>query len=285
MLADARGRAVRDASIRSVSSVVCTGWSSRAALPTWRATSRRSVVTATPTAAWPPLRGLLASHPPEVLDALTRPPQTNEVGAVDRARRRVPDRRCRDGAPARGCSRSVRAPGSTSASTTTGTSRTARASARPTRRCASSTSGRAASRRSTRRSQVVERGGCDRDPIDPTTDDGPAHAALVPVARSGRALRDARGAPSTSPRRVPARVSSGPTCSSGSTRSSRRPRPGVATVVFHSIVWQYLGEEGRDEELRRLAAAGAAGDDRRCRLALAAARAAARPACRTPSCA
>jgi hypothetical protein len=35
-------------------------------------------------------------------------------------------------------------------------------------------------------------------------------------------------------------------------------RPGTATVVFHSIVWQYLQHEGRERILAALAATGAA---------------------------
>ena len=46
------------------------------------------------------------------------------------------------------------------------------AAGRPTRRCASSTTGAAGRRRSTPRSSVAERRGCDLDPIDAATEDG-----------------------------------------------------------------------------------------------------------------
>jgi hypothetical protein len=92
--------------------------------------------------------------------------------------------------------------------------------------------------------EVVERAGCDRNPLDPTT---PAGARTLrgfvwpdQVARLARL--DAAIAVS---REVPATVDDGDL---GRWLEDRLAAParGVATVVFHSIVWQYVAPESRD---------------------------------------
>ena len=90
---------------------------------------------------------------------------------------------------------------------------------------------------------VVERRGCDRSPIDPTTSEG-ARALLSYVwpdqldriERLRAAIAVARAVPATIDRAgAPEWVQ----------RQLTEPRPGVATVVAHSIVMQYLSPEGR----------------------------------------
>ena len=122
--------------------------------------------------AWRALIALMASPPPEMLDALTRPPQTNEVGraasliggvlvVADEHRLPVPR-----------ASRSGRARGSTCASTTTGTPSAAAASGRPTPRSGSTGSGPRASHRGTRRSRSPNAAGATstRSTAAPTRD-------------------------------------------------------------------------------------------------------------------
>ena len=91
---------------------------------------------------------------------------------------------------------------------------------------------------------MVERSGCDRDPIDPTSEDG--RLTLLSYLWPGQDERfeTLRGALDVAARASRPR-SSGPTSSTGSASSSPTPRPGVATVVFHSIVWQYLSDAAR----------------------------------------
>jgi hypothetical protein len=102
--------------------------------------------------------------------------------------------------------------------------------------------------------EVVERGGCDRAPVDPTTDAGrhTLRSYVWPdqvdrLVRLDAAL-DVAG-------RVPARVDA---TDAGEWLAARlaEPVPGLATVVVHSIVWQYLAAGTRD---RLRAALGEAG--------------------------
>lgn len=85
---------------------------------------------------------------------------------------------------------------------------------------------------------VVERAGCDRDPIDPTTDDG--QLALLGYVWPDEAHRFAllRGAVDVAAR-VPAAVERADALPWLAARLAE-PRPGVATVVFHSIILQYF---------------------------------------------
>ncbi len=96
-----------------------------------------------------------------------------------------------------------------------------------------------------RGAEIVERRGCDRDPVDVTTDDG-ARALLSyvwpePVSRFARAraaielARDRPVAIDAADARdwVPAQLA--------------EHRAGTVLVLFHSIMWQYLAPETRDE--------------------------------------
>jgi hypothetical protein len=95
--------------------------------------------------------------------------------------------------------------------------------------------------------RVVERRGCDTSPIDPTTEDGRLRLTSYVWPDQRARLERLRGALEIASR-VPAPV----------VRQSARDFladlqlvPGTTTVVWHSIMWQYLDErEGSDVESR-----------------------------------
>jgi hypothetical protein len=103
--------------------------------------------------------------------------------------------------------------------------------------------------------RVVERAGCDPHPLDPTTDEGrltlvsyvwPDQAERLALLRA--ACEVARRAPVTLER-----------ASAPDWLASRlaKPADGLATVVYHSIVFQYLDEPTRDRLRTVLDDAGA----------------------------
>ncbi|HEX6238676.1 MAG TPA: DUF2332 domain-containing protein [Acidimicrobiales bacterium] len=103
---------------------------------------------------------------------------------------------------------------------------------------------------------VVERAGCDRSPLDPASEDArrTLRSYLWPdqverLARLDAALDVAA--------RVPAPVDA---ADLGTWLAARltEPRPGVATVVVHSIVWQYVDRRARDRMRVALRRAGEA---------------------------
>jgi hypothetical protein len=102
--------------------------------------------------------------------------------------------------------------------------------------------------------QVAERAGCDRDPIDPSTEDG--RLTLLSYTWPGQDERFHRleGALDVA-RSVPAAVVRADLVD-WLAEQLAEPRPGRATVVFHSIVWQYLPETARDAVERILGEAG-----------------------------
>jgi hypothetical protein len=96
---------------------------------------------------------------------------------------------------------------------------------------------------------VVERRGCDLNPIDPTLDDSrPALLCFIWPDQTDRLQQLAEVIEIAC--RVPAPVDQ---CDAVDWLRIHfaDPRPGVATVVFHSIVLPYLTEEGR-ENVRRV---------------------------------
>ena len=102
---------------------------------------------------------------------------------------------------------------------------------------------------------VAERRGCDRDPIDAATDDGrltllsyvwPDQTARFELLRG--ALDVARDFPVAVDRDDITRWLR---------ERLRDPVEGVATVVFHSIVWQYLDDAERAEVVGTFTEAGA----------------------------
>jgi hypothetical protein len=99
------------------------------------------------------------------------------------------------------------------------------------------------------RFEVVERRGCDRNPIDATTDDG--RLTLLSFTWPDQLHRIARlEAAIEVARRVPVELER---ADAGEWVEAQlgEPRPGMATVVVHSIVLQYLSSDRR----RRLRAA------------------------------
>jgi hypothetical protein len=103
--------------------------------------------------------------------------------------------------------------------------------------------------------EVVERRGCDPSPIDPTTDEGrlTLRSFVWPDQRHRIALLDAAIAVA---REVPVEIDRARALDWLDAQLAER-RDGVATVVFHSIVLQYLPRDDRPRLVDRLAAAGA----------------------------
>ncbi|MFL5894134.1 MAG: DUF2332 domain-containing protein [Thermoleophilaceae bacterium] len=101
---------------------------------------------------------------------------------------------------------------------------------------------------------VMERAGCDADPIDPTTDDGALTLrSYVWPDQLGR-LELLRGAIEVA-RRTPATVDRANAADWLETRLAQR-RGGSATVVYHSVVWGYLTDVDRSRITNALNEAG-----------------------------
>jgi hypothetical protein len=90
--------------------------------------------------------------------------------------------------------------------------------------------------------EVIDRRGCDADPIDPTTDEGrltlltyvwPDQAERVALLRAALDIAE----------RIPVAVEKAP--AGDWIANALAPEPGVTTVVFHSIFMQYLDDEER----------------------------------------
>jgi hypothetical protein len=102
--------------------------------------------------------------------------------------------------------------------------------------------------------EVVERRGCDRDPIDPATDDG--RLTLLSYVWPGQDARFAtlRAALDVA-RTVDAPIDRADLVDWLDVQLAE-PRAGCATVVFHSIVWQYLTDDVRTAARARIESAG-----------------------------
>jgi hypothetical protein len=203
--------------------------------------------------AWPVIRALLDDRHPVVLDALMRPPQTNEVGRsaslvggflVVAAETRLPLRLLELGSSAGLNLRVARyryeQDGSGFGDPTS-----------PVRFASLWQGGRPPFEA---RCRIAERRGCDRDPIDATTENGrlkllsyvwPGQtdrftmlAAALEIARDDPVAIDAA--------LIPAWLET----------HLAEPAPGRATVVFHSIVWSYLTDAERVAATETLRAAG-----------------------------
>jgi hypothetical protein len=87
--------------------------------------------------------------------------------------------------------------------------------------------------------KVVERLGCDSTPIDPTTREGELRLKSYIWADQLDRLDRLNAAISIS-RRIPATVDAADAAEWLDTRLDRLRRA-ATTVVFHTIVWQYLG--------------------------------------------
>jgi hypothetical protein len=102
--------------------------------------------------------------------------------------------------------------------------------------------------------EVAERSGCDRDPVDVDSEEGRLRLRQSVWADQPVRLERLNGAIELA-RRVPARLDG---AGAGAWLAARLAEPvdGVATVVYHSVVWQYLSEDER--EAVRTALRGAA---------------------------
>jgi hypothetical protein len=102
--------------------------------------------------------------------------------------------------------------------------------------------------------EVAERAGCDLNPVDPTTEQGRLTllACIFPDEAERFELLERAIAVA---RETPARVERADLAGWVSDRLAE-PRPGVATVVYHTIVWPYLPDSVRDTAEAELAAAG-----------------------------
>ena len=122
--------------------------------------------------------------------------------------------------------------------------------------------------------RVVERGGCDTSPVDPTTQDGRLRLTSFVWPDQRPRLERLRGALQIAAQ-VPASVVRQ---SAGEFVADLQLVPGTTTVVWHSIMWQYLGDREASDIEERLEALGdtADADARLAHLAL-------EPRRRTPS--
>lgn len=103
---------------------------------------------------------------------------------------------------------------------------------------------------------VAERRACDRNPLDPTSDEG--RLLLRSFVWPDQAERHARlDAALQAAAEVPVEVDRADAAEWAAAQLAA-PRPGTATVVFHSIVWQYLPEAAKTGVVSALTEAGAA---------------------------
>jgi hypothetical protein len=108
--------------------------------------------------------------------------------------------------------------------------------------------------------RVVERAGCDASPVDPTTEDGRLTLLSYVWPDQIHRIRQLRAALNLAAE-TPATVEQAEAIAW--TGERWRPEPGVATIVFHSIVMQYLPDDRRaafKELVRSRGAADATSD-------------------------
>jgi hypothetical protein len=102
--------------------------------------------------------------------------------------------------------------------------------------------------------EVIERRGCDLDPVDPVTEEGRLTLVSYVWPDQTERLERLRGALEVA-RQVPAQLER----AEGTEwleRALREPRPGAATVVFHSVVEMYLSPEKQGRLRAIIASAG-----------------------------
>ena len=104
--------------------------------------------------------------------------------------------------------------------------------------------------------QVVERRGCDTEPIDPTTEDGRLRLTSYVWPDQQARLERLRGA-LTIASQVPATVVRQP---ARDFVADLQLAPGTTTVLWHSIMWQYLDGQERSEVEARLEELGDTAD-------------------------
>jgi hypothetical protein len=103
--------------------------------------------------------------------------------------------------------------------------------------------------------EVIERGGCDAAPVDPCSEVGRRTLLAYVWPDQSERIALLTGALEVA-HRVPAAIERAD-AGEWLARELTRVRAGMATVVFHSILAQYLGREGRERFLGAIAEAGA----------------------------
>lgn len=106
---------------------------------------------------------------------------------------------------------------------------------------------------------VVERAGCDPNPLDVTTDEGALTLMSFVWPDQERRFHDLRGGIEVAGR-IPATVERAEAAPWVQQRLADR-RPGVATIVYHSVVMQYLTDDGRAAFVDAMRSAGQAATD------------------------
>ncbi len=101
---------------------------------------------------------------------------------------------------------------------------------------------------------MVERRGCDRSPVDPFTEEGRLALSASVWADQPHRLALLRGAIAIA-ERLPAPVDEAP-LEAWVAKVLAEPRPGVATVLYHSVVAEYLPQAARSSLEEAIAAAG-----------------------------
>jgi hypothetical protein len=102
-----------------------------------------------------------------------------------------------------------------------------------------------------RSADVASRNGCDLNPIDPTSEDGALSLRSFVWADQLVRLGLLDGAIEVA-RNFPVEVEQ-LDASSFLTRELERPARGVATVVYHSVIWQYIDEAQKERILEIIA--------------------------------
>jgi hypothetical protein len=102
---------------------------------------------------------------------------------------------------------------------------------------------------------VAERAGCDPNPIDVTTDDGALTLMSFVWPDQDRRFRDLRGAIDIA-RRVPAALEQAEAAPWVTERLAQPQPNGRLTIVYHSVVMQYLTEDGRNAFFDAMQTAG-----------------------------
>jgi hypothetical protein len=103
------------------------------------------------------------------------------------------------------------------------------------------------------RAEILERRGCDADPVNPGTEEGRLTLLSFVWPDQLARIQRLRGALATAVD-VPAPVDAEDAAAWLEHRL--RPNPGSATVVFHSVVWQYLGDDAQARVRAAVAASG-----------------------------
>jgi len=202
--------------------------------------------------AWPPLRDVLAVHRDGLRSRLDQPPQTNEVGRAAAlvgglchlvARRPGPVRLVEIGASAGLNLRADRFRVALPGGRGVGPADSPVVLDDPWRGALPPLDGVTGDEL-----EVVERNGCDTSPVDPTTEEGRLALTSYVWPDQRARMERLRGA-LTVAAQVPAVV----------TRESARDLvrrvelvPGTTTVIWHSVMWQYLDDGERSDVLARI---------------------------------